>query len=53
MRNQFRLGLIKLQTHAPTDPDYLSIVRSYHASWSSKREVVQETKPLVRLQGFQ
>jgi len=38
MRNQFRLGRIKLQAHAPTDPDYLSNVRSYHVSWSPKRE---------------
>ena len=43
---------INLQAHAPTDPDYFINVRSDHVSWSAKREVVQETKPQVRLQGF-
>ena len=44
---------INLQAHAPTNPDYFINVRSDHVSWSAKREVVQETKPQVRLQGFQ
>jgi len=34
MHNQLRLGRIKLQADAPTDPDYLSNVHSYHVSWS-------------------
>jgi len=50
MHNQLRLGRIKLQAHAPTDPDYLSNVptATMSAGPSPKREVVQETKPQVR-----
>jgi len=44
---------VQLQTRAPIDLDYLSNARSYHISWSPKREVVQETKPQFRLQRFQ